>query len=114
MTHCEPLDDSRYPIQRCAVTLDVLPSNGEDGRPLLKMMREIKRVLVPDGKVLLMERGWSPWLALVFGPLFLHFTPAKECNNNAIMKTVAANATGRGLAATATTPSKGNSVHKVG
>jgi len=38
-------------------------------------MREIKRVLAPGGKVLLYERGWNPLLVLIFGPLFLHFTP---------------------------------------
>ena len=43
----------------------------------LGLMREIHRVLTPKGKLLLFERGWSPVLALVFGPLFLHFTPAK-------------------------------------
>ena len=42
------------------------------------LMDEIKRVLRPHGKVLLVERGWSPLLLFVFGPLFLHFTPAKE------------------------------------
>lgn len=42
------------------------------------LMQELKRILTPDGRVLLVERGWSPLLLFVFGPLFLHFTPAKE------------------------------------
>ena len=43
-----------------------------------QLVREIHRVLAPNGRVVLFERGHSPWLALIFGPLFLHFTPAKE------------------------------------
>ncbi len=42
-----------------------------------ELVREILRVLAPNGKLILFERGWSPLLAFVFGPLFLHFTPAK-------------------------------------
>lgn len=42
------------------------------------LMAEIRRVLVPGGRVLLYERGWSPLLLLIFGLLFFHFTPAWE------------------------------------
>jgi dihydroflavonol-4-reductase len=42
------------------------------------LMRELKRVLAPGGRVLLFERGWNPLLLLIFGPLFLHFTPGGE------------------------------------
>ena len=43
-----------------------------------QLVNEIHRVLAPNGKIVLFERGWSPWLAFVFSPLFLYFTPAKE------------------------------------
>jgi nucleoside-diphosphate-sugar epimerase len=50
----------------------------DEGKEREELFLEIQRVLAPGGRVVLFERGWSPLLFLVFGPLFLHFTPGRK------------------------------------